>query len=99
MNVMNFFTMQNNPENEKYIAKKKFSKAIETTFLDFLGDPYFGIQKIYFYPLFKKREEIVNTALRAARHNYEFGAYDFIYNNCEHFAFYCATDYKFSLQK
>lgn len=42
MDIVNFFTMQKG-SNEKYIAMKKFSKAIETTFLDFLGDTYFGI--------------------------------------------------------
>lgn len=55
MNLTNYFTQQKNPEIEKYIAEKKFSKAIETTFLDFLGETYFGIQKIYFDPPFKSR--------------------------------------------
>lgn len=40
MDAANFFTQD---PQDKYIVMKKFYKAIETTYVNFLGETFFGI--------------------------------------------------------
>jgi len=65
-----------------------------TSIQSFLCSGELGIEDNVEYAFTK--EDVKNRALSQVGGN--FGGYNFIFNNCEHFANWCATDRRFSKQ-
>eukprot|EP00800_Vazella_pourtalesii_P006049 TRINITY_DN173_c0_g1_i12.p1 TRINITY_DN173_c0_g1~~TRINITY_DN173_c0_g1_i12.p1 ORF type:complete len:173 (+),score=34.06 TRINITY_DN173_c0_g1_i12:55-573(+) len=66
-----------------------------SSFGDFAGQYEIHIRR---YDRMRSKEEIVETALYYLKDEEEWGEYNLVFNNCEHFASFCATGEKKSGQ-